>query len=1458
MAPQDLYIEEEEDTCPLCIEEFDLTDRNFRPCPCGYKVCQFCFNNIKNNMNGLCPACRRPYDEKTIQYKIVTPEEAADFARNIQKNHKKRVQEQKQKEAQKREVEKESRKNLIGVRVVQKNLVYVTGLAPGGREDELLKTLRRPEYFGQYGVIQKISISNRKSPDGQHHSLGVYVTFEKNEDALKCIQAVHGSVNGERVLKAQYGTTKYCSAWLKFEKCNNPGCMFLHEKADEENSYSRQDLSSMNSILSQTQRPLSGGGGPSSARAASRQMPSQPTPPPLAAQAMQRSSSKEGTDTPVDSSALPSSASWARNPQRSRRGSHATTGTASSPAVSASLPATNEATEEAVEEPQCPPGLEDLIETYDIQFALAKRPDLPPSSELLKVFAKSAPAFNHSNFPKELRNTGKYFPMFDMHGGEKRRRMREEDETARVGDGDEQGETQVASEGEPEISGGSLALGGEPEERDMGGDGHGFEQRQAQPPIQRGSTDGILGGALAGSGFGFGHSSNLNRSMTPQHLAMRGQSAYTEQLPPGISSQSTMFQGPGHNRQSSRYSFANDNSTSATAVKLAGNSRAMAQQSSMMPNYQTPGSNQYYPSTIAGPPPGLKSTGTPPSMYSQFGAAGMGGAPRESSNELLQNVTGRNRGGGNQPHDAGKLDLVDPSILQARMQHQSQSNAGVGQGLFGSQSQDDELALDPEARSYVDQLVDDPPNVFTPANATTSMTPGPSAPPGFSSPHRYTESSFQASSSPAQARLLGVTPAVPKMPLQSFDRRAIIQEQTTQKSATASETQRKGKSAASNNDVPAVSPAEPAHGRHRAGLSAEEFPTLAAATAFRKQTTSPAVLTPPSPFLAPGSKKLDKGKAPDKPPQMAAEKAPEAVPGSPVPPSKPTGKRAGNATKAGNRAPPVNSEDVVKANASGRSSAQSATLAQQAAPKAIRVMPVNKADIPSQPSPVPSVAAKTAAGFQRPDTPGSEMVSDTASMVSASVDASRAGSPPPARVGTAAVRASTKSSQRKERKKAMKEETKIIVEAPKSEPEEHAPILGRKKKQKKDKPSKAPTAHTQEETSLPTIVKDEEPSSIAAKQNAGSNKTPVEVDAKAKSQGQKKSAKAKTKEKEPQPEPPAETPQQPAPAAVEPQPEVQPPEQDRPNLNPFQAFQAVRALVWRTAVGGLQMLRPVGEGRGAGGPPRQDHGGSNGPANKSGYCKDCACKCGEVNENDLATLRAGKPVRKKFHTDGSRMMITPNGDCIRSLTPEEEDAFLELQAAIAETADNPGVFVAPRHQPGSGAFSLIKGRAVPNGRPNIFPTTSQPQSHDPIGKMQREDALSYINQYVLPRLNLGASNMGFPKGASPGRDSAAASLNSLAPYFYGPDAAAGVGIYSAPEGARAMQDFTGGAGVVAHGEDGPKVPGGGGSGFGGMPLMSVEDAEMALAAARKETEKLEKGLNAVIKRNRRLLLGSGN
>lgn len=661
---------------------------------------------------------------------------------------------------QKREAEKENRKNLVGVRVVQKNLVYITGLAPTVREDELLKTLRKPEFFGQYGNIQKISISNRKSPDGQHHSLGIYVTFETPDEAMRCIQAVHGSNNGDRVLKAQHGTTKYCSAWLKNEKCNNPGCMFLHEQGDEEDSYTRQDLSSMNSI--HTQRPLPGGG---SSRAASRQVP-QPTPPPVpisapapapAAQPMARSLSKEDSEM-GDSSALPSSANWARLPVRSRRGSYATSGATSSPAVSMSLPVAAEKPE-PTEVPE--PSSSKATSSKSRAAPMAAPAPAPAPAEASQSSSRVTRPSQDSEIKAMLDilnevelaplPSTKYLgpPLFDVRGGEKRRAMREAKE-ARAKHNDQLELTEGSEDGVE--TGGSLALGGEPENRDRLGDGHVYDQRHGITPIQRSSTDNYFNPSLGGSGFGVGTSTPTSRSMTPQQLGLRSQAGYPDQYPPGIGGPNNSFQGQGqgHNRQSSRFNFANESGASSTNVKLAANPRIMAQQSSMMPNsFQSQG-GQLYANSMPGPPPGLKSTGTPPNMFAQgFGSSGYN-VPKDTSSELLQSLIGRNRGN-NQNHESGKresilsslssqypsttstpapasgllaslygnhpgafqdfaskqkkkgkkhrhantsssggsglVDLADPSILQARMQHQTQSNAGAGQGLFNGQNQ---------------------------------------------------------------------------------------------------------------------------------------------------------------------------------------------------------------------------------------------------------------------------------------------------------------------------------------------------------------------------------------------------------------------------------------------------------------------------------------------------------------------------------------------------------------------------------------------------------------------------------------------------------------------------------------------------------------------------------------------------------------------------------------------------
>lgn len=72
----------------------DISDLNFKPCPCGYQVrfpshpcyascscsvlyqvCQFCWHHIKENLNSRCPACRREYTDEAVQFKPINPEE---------------------------------------------------------------------------------------------------------------------------------------------------------------------------------------------------------------------------------------------------------------------------------------------------------------------------------------------------------------------------------------------------------------------------------------------------------------------------------------------------------------------------------------------------------------------------------------------------------------------------------------------------------------------------------------------------------------------------------------------------------------------------------------------------------------------------------------------------------------------------------------------------------------------------------------------------------------------------------------------------------------------------------------------------------------------------------------------------------------------------------------------------------------------------------------------------------------------------------------------------------------------------------------------------------------------------------------------------------------------------------------------------------------------------------------
>ncbi|PZD02094.1 RRM-1 multi-domain protein [Pyrenophora tritici-repentis] len=650
---QDQFVDDdEEECCPLCVEEFDLSDRNFRPCPCGYQICQFCYNNIKTTMNGLCPACRRPYDDSTIEWKTISPEEMAQHKQLIAQKAKKNAQ-IRQKEAQKAEADSLSRKHLSGLRVVQKNLVYVTGLTPTIREDELLKTLRGDDYFGQYGKILKIVVSKAKENAQHQQSVGVYVTFARKEDAEKCINAVDGSQNGDRTLRAQFGTTKYCSAYLRGETCNNRNCMFLHEPGEDNDSFTRQDLSMMNSI--QTQQPSQS----STSRAAP---PAHQGPAVAAATPMNRQDSTDTSSSIPDAPGLPATASWGSKAVLERRASRSTIA----------------------------------------------------SNNASPMVTNAVPAQAATLSDEELQAVKDFPLLLDPNGGAKRRAIKEKEKEL-TAQREAEVESKVAPQQTPgaeredneATAGGSLQLGGEPEDGPETSTNH-LNQHAIAPPGQQG-----FGGSLFGQNTplaeDFSSLGLSNRGLTPQQQQQLLLSNFKSGTPStGLLSNMQNAQpqqhglagnGSSHTRHTSRFSFANDSASASANVQPVANQKLMSQQNSMMPknanqfnpmSQHQPLGGQFFPN-VQGPPPGLKPTGTPPvsgtGMFGQGHGFATGGLPygagataRNNNDAMYQDLLrSRNMDGGARLGDAGKRESMFPSFLN---QHPTTSTPAPAPGLL--------------------------------------------------------------------------------------------------------------------------------------------------------------------------------------------------------------------------------------------------------------------------------------------------------------------------------------------------------------------------------------------------------------------------------------------------------------------------------------------------------------------------------------------------------------------------------------------------------------------------------------------------------------------------------------------------------------------------------------------------------------------------------------------------------
>lgn len=211
--------------CSICKSNIELKDSKVSCNFCMSLFCSKCLHFNEDQQKILCPICN--HDISLSQEQLLRSNPRSSI---VNYSH------------------------LVDVRVIQRDLVYIVGIpVQYSNEDILLKY----EFFGQYGPIKKVVVNSTRihSLPNQKHSVSAYITFRNTDDALECIYSLENfSIDGNK-LKASFGTTKYCSAFLRGQKCTNPDCMYLHRSGEQSDSFRKDEITGSSSRFVDITRP---------------------------------------------------------------------------------------------------------------------------------------------------------------------------------------------------------------------------------------------------------------------------------------------------------------------------------------------------------------------------------------------------------------------------------------------------------------------------------------------------------------------------------------------------------------------------------------------------------------------------------------------------------------------------------------------------------------------------------------------------------------------------------------------------------------------------------------------------------------------------------------------------------------------------------------------------------------------------------------------------------------------------------------------------------------------------------------------------------------------------------------------------------------------------------------------------------------------------------------------------
>lgn len=105
--------------------------------------------------------------------------------------------------------------------------------------------LSKKEYFGQYGKITKIYINTTNAYDPENKngpSFSAFITYTNDYEAALAILCVEGFFLNGHVLRAAFGSNKYCNHFLKNTQCLSKDCMYIHSLANSKDVLNKVNI----------------------------------------------------------------------------------------------------------------------------------------------------------------------------------------------------------------------------------------------------------------------------------------------------------------------------------------------------------------------------------------------------------------------------------------------------------------------------------------------------------------------------------------------------------------------------------------------------------------------------------------------------------------------------------------------------------------------------------------------------------------------------------------------------------------------------------------------------------------------------------------------------------------------------------------------------------------------------------------------------------------------------------------------------------------------------------------------------------------------------------------------------------------------------------------------------------------------------------------------------------------